>query len=83
MTGCCASQSICSPGMQPAQFIGDGLVPAGVPEPDRGGDIQSTLGAAADAAVPRLGGVGVSALSAATNSRISRFTLTGSRACGA
>jgi len=43
------------PWVQPAQFIGDGLVPAGVPEPDRGRDIQRTLGAAADAAVPALG----------------------------
>ena len=42
------------PWVQPAQFIGDGLVPAGMAEPDRGGDVQSTLGAVT-AAAPALG----------------------------
>ena len=68
--------------MQPAQLIGDGLVPAGMAQPDGGGDVQSPLRAAA-AAVPALAALAAGpGSSASTNSRMSRLTLTGSRACG-
>ena len=63
-------------GVELAQLVGDGSVALGVTEADRRGDVERALATRLAPHPAARGGGG------ATKSRSSRFTFTGSRACG-
>ena len=79
VTGCWASQSISRSGCSVAQLVGDRDVALRVAEPDRRRDVERALAARLGRAAHRPGSA---CGGGATNSRRSRFTFTGSRACG-